>query len=97
VEDPVLTHARALVARHRLSDRIGLVKVAPGPLSFPPATFDVVFSNPSRPPYHADVQPHPSTADRGVNVTSSPLPRQPRPPAARPAWYREPPIAGPAL
>jgi phosphoethanolamine N-methyltransferase len=44
VEDPVLTHARALVARHGLSDRIGLVKVAPGPLSFPPATFDVVFS-----------------------------------------------------
>ena len=27
VEDPVLTHARALVARHGLSDRIGLVKV----------------------------------------------------------------------
>jgi len=44
VEDPVLTHARALVARHGLSDRIGLVKVAPGRLSFPPATFDVVFS-----------------------------------------------------
>jgi len=44
VEDPVLTHARALVARHGLSDRTGLVKVAPGPLSFPPATFDVVFS-----------------------------------------------------
>ncbi len=47
VEDPVLTHARALVARHGLSDRIGLVKVAPGPLSFPPATFDVVFSKES--------------------------------------------------
>ena len=44
VEDLVLTNARALVARHGLSDRIGLVKVAPGPLSFPPATFDVVFS-----------------------------------------------------
>lgn len=47
VEDPVLTHARALVARHGLSDRIGLVKVAPGPLSYPPATFDVVFSKES--------------------------------------------------
>ena len=32
VEDPVLTHARALVARHGLGNRIGLIKVAPGPL-----------------------------------------------------------------
>jgi len=47
VEDPVLTHARALVARHGVSDRIGLVKVAPGPLSFSSATFDVVFSKES--------------------------------------------------
>lgn len=47
VEDPVLTHARALVARHGLGDRIGLIKVAPGPLPFPPATFDVVFSKDS--------------------------------------------------
>jgi phosphoethanolamine N-methyltransferase len=44
VEDTVLAHARALVARHGLSARIGLAKVAPGPLPFPPATFDVVFS-----------------------------------------------------
>lgn len=44
VEDPVLTHARALVDRHGLTGRIGLVKVAPGPLPFPPRTFDVVFS-----------------------------------------------------
>lgn len=47
VEDPVLTHARALVELEGLSDRIGLIKVAPGPLPFPPGTFDVVFSKDS--------------------------------------------------
>jgi ubiquinone/menaquinone biosynthesis C-methylase UbiE len=47
VEDSVLTHARALVAAQGLTDRIGLVKVAPGPLPFPPDTFDVVFSKDS--------------------------------------------------
>lgn len=47
VEDPVLTHARAHVDRAGLSSRIGLVKVAPGPLPFPPGTFDVVFSKDS--------------------------------------------------
>lgn len=47
VEDPVLTHARALVARVGLTDRIGLLKAAPGPLPFPPETFDVVFSKDS--------------------------------------------------
>ena len=47
VEDAVLTHARALIAREGLAGRIGLVKVAPGPLPFPPATFDVVFSKDS--------------------------------------------------
>ena len=47
VEDPVLTRARAVVAAAGLTDRIGLVKVAPGPLPFPPATFDVVFSKDS--------------------------------------------------
>lgn len=47
VEDPVLTHARALVARGGLTGRIGLVKVAPGPLPFAPASFDVVFSKDS--------------------------------------------------
>lgn len=47
VEDPVLTHARALVSRQGLTDRIGLSKVAPGPLPFPPGTFDVVFSKDS--------------------------------------------------
>lgn len=47
VEDTVLRHARALVARHGLMQRIGLCKVAPGPLPFPPGTFDVVFSKDS--------------------------------------------------
>ena len=47
VEDPVIDHARELVARRGLSDRIGLVKVVPGPLPFPPGTFDVVFSKDS--------------------------------------------------
>lgn len=47
VEDSVITHARALVARKGLTDHVGLVKVAPGPLPFPPGTFDVVFSKDS--------------------------------------------------
>ncbi len=47
VEDPVIEHARELVARHGFSDRIGFVKVVPGPLPFPPGTFDVVFSKDS--------------------------------------------------
>ena len=47
VEDPVLDHARALVAVRGLSSRIGFVKVAPGLLPFPPGTFDVVFSKDS--------------------------------------------------
>ena len=47
VEDPVLAHARALVDRAGLSDRIGLIKVVPGPLPFPAASFDVVFSKDS--------------------------------------------------
>jgi phosphoethanolamine N-methyltransferase len=47
VEDPVLTRAREIVAERGLSARIGLVKVAPGPLPFPPGTFDVVFSKDS--------------------------------------------------
>lgn len=47
VEDTVLAHARALVAREGLADRIGCLKVAPGPLPFPPATFDIVFSKDS--------------------------------------------------
>lgn len=47
VEDPVLEHARALVAKRGLGERIGFAKVAPGPLPFPPGTFDVVFSKDS--------------------------------------------------
>ncbi len=47
VEDTVLDHARALVAARGLTGRIGLVKVVPGPLPFPPGTFDVVFSKES--------------------------------------------------
>lgn len=47
VEDTVLSHARNLIADAGLATRIGLVKVAPGPLPFPPATFDVAFSKDS--------------------------------------------------
>jgi ubiquinone/menaquinone biosynthesis C-methylase UbiE len=47
VEDTVITHARALVAAEDLTSRIGFVKAAPGPLPFPPETFDVVFSKDS--------------------------------------------------
>jgi phosphoethanolamine N-methyltransferase len=47
VEDTVLAHARGLVAKAGLSERIGCLKVAPGPLPFPPATFDIVFSKDS--------------------------------------------------
>ncbi len=47
VEDVVLDHARALIAARGLTGRIGLVKVVPGPLPFPPGTFDVVFSKDS--------------------------------------------------
>lgn len=47
VEDTVLEHARALIVRAGLGARIGLVKVLPGPLPFPPGTFDVVFSKDS--------------------------------------------------
>jgi phosphoethanolamine N-methyltransferase len=47
VEDTVLAAARRRVARHGLVDRIGVVKVAPGTLPFPPASFDIVFSKDS--------------------------------------------------
>lgn len=47
VEDTVLECARGLVGEAGLSACIGLMKVAPGPLPFPPATFDVVFSKDS--------------------------------------------------
>lgn len=47
VEDSVIARARALVHEAGLGDRIGLAKVAPGPLPFPPATFEIVFSKDS--------------------------------------------------
>ena len=47
VEDTVLGHARGLIERAGLSDRIGCLKVVPGPLPFPPDTFDIVFSKDS--------------------------------------------------
>jgi phosphoethanolamine N-methyltransferase len=47
VEDPALDRARRLVAAHGLDARIGLMKVAPGPLPFPAESFDVVFSKDS--------------------------------------------------
>lgn len=47
VEDTVLAHARGVVERAGLAGRIGLAKVAPGPLPFPPASFDIVFSKDS--------------------------------------------------
>lgn len=47
VELPVCEHSRRLVARAGLSDRVEIVLVEPGPLPFPDATFDVVFSKDS--------------------------------------------------
>jgi ubiquinone/menaquinone biosynthesis C-methylase UbiE len=47
VEDGVLARARQHVTAAGLQERIGLIKVAPGPLPFPPETFDVVFSKDS--------------------------------------------------
>jgi SAM-dependent methyltransferase len=47
VEDTVLRRARALIAGEGLASRIGVMKVVPGPLPFPPCTFDVVFSKDS--------------------------------------------------
>jgi len=47
VEDTVVGTARALIAREGLEARIDVVKVAPGPLPFPPGTFDIVFSKDS--------------------------------------------------
>jgi ubiquinone/menaquinone biosynthesis C-methylase UbiE len=47
VEETVLSHARALIAREGLSDRITLIKVEPGRFPFPDNRFDVVFSKDS--------------------------------------------------
>lgn len=47
VEDTVIEAARARIAKRGLADRVGIAKVWPGPLPFPPASFDVVFSKDS--------------------------------------------------
>lgn len=47
VEDTVLAHARRTAEKAGLANRIGVAKVAPGPLPFAPASFDVVFSKDS--------------------------------------------------
>jgi ubiquinone/menaquinone biosynthesis C-methylase UbiE len=47
VEDTVVGRARALIAREGLGERISVMKIAPGPLPFPPRSFDVVFSKDS--------------------------------------------------
>lgn len=47
IEDGVLERARALVHETGLAERIRLEKVEPGPLPFPDASFDVVFSKDS--------------------------------------------------
>lgn len=47
VEDGVLERARALADETGLAGRITLEKVEPGPLPFPDASFDVVFSKDS--------------------------------------------------
>jgi ubiquinone/menaquinone biosynthesis C-methylase UbiE len=47
VEDTVLAHAQCLIAKSGLAALIAVVKVAPGPLTFPDASFDIVFSKDS--------------------------------------------------
>jgi SAM-dependent methyltransferase len=47
VEDGVIARGRELVEAAGLLDRIGLCKIAPGPLPFPPESFDIVFSKDS--------------------------------------------------
>src|SRR5258705_10267157 len=47
VEDTVVSSARALIAREGLGTRIEVRKVAPGPLPFPPGSFEVAFSKDS--------------------------------------------------
>ena len=44
VEDTVLTTARRRAGDRKLTEACGFVKVWPGPLAFPPASFDIVFS-----------------------------------------------------
>lgn len=47
VEESVLSHAKDLINRNGLSDRISLIKVEPGPFPFPDSEFDIVFSKDS--------------------------------------------------
>ena len=47
VEDAVLARARSLISARGLDTRVGLAKVAPGPLPFPDSSFDIVFSKDS--------------------------------------------------
>lgn len=47
VEDPVCTAARARAEAAGLTNKIGIVKVVPGPFPFEEGTFDVVFSKDS--------------------------------------------------
>jgi len=47
VEDTVIATARKRAQARGLGDRIDFVKVAPGPFSFPDASFDIVFSKDS--------------------------------------------------
>lgn len=44
VEDTVLTIARQRAEARKLSEQCGFLKVWPGPLALPPASFDIVFS-----------------------------------------------------
>lgn len=44
IEAPVLEHARHLIARRGLADRVRFEQVSPGPLPFADQSFDVVFS-----------------------------------------------------
>ncbi|MEQ1524106.1 MAG: class I SAM-dependent methyltransferase, partial [Aestuariivirga sp.] len=46
-EATVLAHARQRAEKAGHAAQIGLVKVVPGPLPFPPQTFDIVFSKDS--------------------------------------------------
>lgn len=47
VEDTVLDRARHYAEKAGIASQTGFVKVVPGPLPFPPSTFDIVFSKDS--------------------------------------------------
>jgi len=44
VEQPVIDAARKRAMKHRLGERVSFVRGEPGPLPFPDASFDIVFS-----------------------------------------------------